>query len=182
MADLWKIIDLARVDNKPITPSASPEALKRVLDGLPTADVQDFLHEFDRKHIELNRWDLWDAGYVIHGGMSDDGFHYFRSWIIGKGRDCFEVALRNPEGLVPFLDNLEVDNELLEYVALEVLESRGIDPDPRDGIDGVADGEPLGERFDEDTVESRYPALAKLWAPKDPGPVSLWARIKRLFG
>lgn len=132
-----------------------------MLSLLSDEEVQEFMREFYRKLVELNRWDLWAAGYVICGGMSDDSFHYFRSWIIGKGRQCYETALLNPSSLVPFLDDPEVDNELLEYVALEVLEGRGIEDDPRAELEGDADGEPSGEPFDEETVDELYPALAE---------------------
>jgi len=43
--------------------------------------------------------------YVITGGMSDDSFHYFRSWILGKGRNLFEVAIKDPNELGPFVDD-----------------------------------------------------------------------------
>ena len=164
MADFWVTIDQARNAGGPSAPSASPEVLQKMLSKLPTEDVQEFAREFSRKLVELNQWDLWAAGYVINGGMSDDSFHYFRSWIIGKGRDCFEVAKMDPSGLLPFLDTAEVDNELLEYVANEELQSRGIDDDSS-GDDGPSpDDEPSGEPFDEDDVEDRFPVLARFAA------------------
>jgi hypothetical protein len=95
--------------------------------------------------------------------MSDDSFHYFRSWIIGKGRSVFNLAMENPDDLGPYVDNTEVDNELLEYVPLEILEGRNIDEHPRDRAERYADGAPLGEPFDEVTVGSSYPKLAKLF-------------------
>jgi len=82
---------------------------------------------FYEKLCDLNQWRLWAAGYVIAGGMSDDSFHYFRSWILGKGRDVFEVAMKDPDELGPFVDNNDVDNELLEYAALNVLNERTIE-------------------------------------------------------
>jgi hypothetical protein len=160
MADFWSLINQARVTGGPTGPSASPDALKKVLSELPPEAVQEFAREFSRKLIELNRWDLWAAGYAICGGMGDDSFHYFRSWIIGKGPECFEAAVKDPSGLLPYLDNSEYDNELLEYVALEVLESLGITEDPRDGEEGNPDDEPSGEPFDEDEVTDRFPHLA----------------------
>ncbi|KJY36516.1 DUF4240 domain-containing protein, partial [Streptomyces sp. NRRL S-495] len=33
---------------------------------------------------------LWSAAYVINGGCSDDGFDYFRGWLIAQGRGTFE--------------------------------------------------------------------------------------------
>jgi hypothetical protein len=80
----------------------------------------------------LNNWRLWAAGYVIAGGMSDDGFHYFRSWIVGKGKKVFDIAMKDPDELGPFIDDTEVDNELLEYVAVEIAKARKIGS-PRPG-------------------------------------------------
>ena len=92
--------------------------------------------------------------------MGDDSFHYFRSWIIGKGKQAFDLALKSPDGLAPLIDNNEVDNELLEYIALEVLEKKGINEDPRERADRSPDDEPAGEPFDEETVAQNFPKLA----------------------
>ena len=42
---------------------------------------------------------LWAAAYVINGGCSDDGFDYFRGWLLAQGRDVFERALADPDCL-----------------------------------------------------------------------------------
>lgn len=159
----WSLIDRARPEgaDAPTRPSASPEALRAVLDPLPNEEIAAFERFFYTELIRLNRWELWGAGYVIAGGMSDDSFHYFRSWLIGKGPAAVEQALSDPDGLGPYIDDAEVENELLEYVALEMLEGRGVEEDPRDDIEGNADGEPEGEAFDEDEVFAAYPRLAE---------------------
>ncbi|WP_217498085.1 MULTISPECIES: DUF4240 domain-containing protein [Sphingomonas] len=36
--------------------------------------------------IRSYRWDLWRAAKVAKGGVSDDGFEYFRTWLISRGR------------------------------------------------------------------------------------------------
>ena len=93
--------------------------------------------------------------------MGDDSFHYFRSWIIGKGKAVFEVAHTNPDELGPFVDTREVDNELLEYVPLNVLKKGGsIKEAPREQSDRSPDGEPEGQPFDEDTVVASFPKLS----------------------
>ena len=135
--------------------------MTRVLEGLSTSEIEDFDHAFGEKLCDLNHWRLWDAGYVISEGMGDDSFHYFRSWIIGKGKVVFEVALSNPDELGLFVDTRDVGNELLEYVPLNVLRKRGsIKEDPREQTDRSPDGEPEGEPFDEDTVVASFPKLS----------------------
>ncbi len=160
-AKFWSLIDRARGGSAPQLPSANDEELRRVLEALPIEDVQAFGRKFYELLCDLNNWRLWGVGYVMAGGMSDDSFHYFRSWIIGKGQDCVKSALADPDGVSDFVeDGCELENELLEYVAVEVCEAAGVD-DPRDAGERFPDDLPPGEPFDEDSVHELYPkALA----------------------
>ncbi len=158
--EFWSLIDQARMGQPE---SADPDSLGEVLDRLDDDGVLDFGHMYSEKLCDLNQWRLWGAGYVIASGMSEDGFHYFRSWIVGKGKDAFEAAMKDPDELGPFVDDPEVENELLEYAAIEILERRGIEEDPRDRSERQADGEPSGEPFDEDAVSDSFPKLARLF-------------------
>ena len=61
---------------------------------------------------------LWAAAYVLNGGCSDDGFDYFRGWLITQGRDVFERIVADPDSLaeVPIVrasaaDGIEFDCE-----------------------------------------------------------------------
>jgi hypothetical protein len=162
MIDFYDIIDAARGRPlSPLAPSADPDRLARELEKLDDGDLLTFGVAFNAELFRLNRWPIWDAGYVAAGGMSDDSFHYFRSWLIGKGRTAVDQVLSDPDGLVDFLDDAELDNELLEYVAIELLEERGVGPDPRDSSDESADGEPAGEKTeDADALDAAWPRLA----------------------
>lgn len=166
--DFYALIDAARRGASPKFPSADPDDLRDVLSELPDDQVAAFDTEFRRQLSRLNHWSLWDAGYAATGGMGDDAFHYFRSWLIGKGTEVVDLALTDPEQLVPYLDTDELENELLEYVAEEVLEDRGIDADDDVGIE-LVDAEPAGERFDEETSEERHPKLAAWWSEVSGG-------------
>ena len=161
--EFWGIIEDARrpTGRGPEDPSASADNLKKVLSPFSDSDLKEFMVAFIQRQLELNRWNIWGAGYVITQGMGDDSFHYFVSWIIGKGRACYEAALLDPDTLGDFVKvGEDVDNELLEYVAIELLDKRGL-PDPRDSVDGSLDeNDPQGEAFDEDTVNEDFPKLA----------------------
>lgn len=50
--------------------------------------------------------DLWCAAYIACGGCSDDGFDYFRGWLISQGRETFEAALRDPDSVVSALERI----------------------------------------------------------------------------
>lgn len=54
---------------------------------------------YDVYHKLSDRWLLWCAGNLFNEGLSDDGFHYFRSWLIGRGRDAFYEVMSNPDSL-----------------------------------------------------------------------------------
>lgn len=161
--EFWDIIHRAKGSLSPDSESLSPDELASVLEAYPTDDIYEFALAFNQMLVQLNKWDIWGAGFVICDGMDEDSFHYFRSWIIGKGRKCFETALRSPDDLIDFLGSeQEFENEQLEYVALDILEARGILDDPREeGED--ADTEPDGEPFDEETVDDQFPRLAALY-------------------
>ncbi|MBV6457859.1 MAG: hypothetical protein HONBIEJF_00979 [Fimbriimonadaceae bacterium] len=154
----WELIDKCRSGTGPLSPSAEPERLAEVLQVLSDGELTAFGSAFYHKLCDLNTWPLWGAGYVLAGGMSGDGFHYFRSWIIGKGEAAFKVARSDPDGISAFVeDDCALDNELLEYVATEIADERGL-PDPRDAEEHLSpDDEPSGESWDEDTVHLRYP-------------------------
>ncbi|TYB52801.1 DUF4240 domain-containing protein, partial [Nonomuraea sp. PA05] len=49
-----------------------------------------------------HRADLWGAAYLINGGCSDDGFEYFRCWLVGQGREVYEAALDDPDSLAEY--------------------------------------------------------------------------------
>ena len=42
---------------------------------------------------------LWAAASLINGGCSDDGFDYFRGWLIGQGREVFGRTVADPDSL-----------------------------------------------------------------------------------
>ena len=166
----WSFIDQARGEGAgPQSPSADPESLRTILEAESDETVSAFGLRFYEEVARLNQWSLRGAGYVIDGGMSDDSFHYFRSWLIGKGRTAVEQALRDPDGLVEYIEDPQgVDNELLEYVAVEIMESRGGE-DPRNAFSGERgpDDAPEGIPFDEESVDNAYPRLAARFTSAD---------------
>ncbi|MFC9245678.1 DUF4240 domain-containing protein [Streptomyces sp. NPDC057136] len=64
---------------------------------------------------------LWAAAYVINGGCSDDGFDYFRGWLIAQGREVFERTAADPDALaeVPIVRASAADG--LDLACEEVL-------------------------------------------------------------
>jgi hypothetical protein len=73
--------------------------LTEMLVQLPADDIVEWNHIFDRLAAQAYRTDLWAAAYLINGGASDDGFYYFRCWLIGMGRRVYESAIKHPDNL-----------------------------------------------------------------------------------
>ncbi len=102
--------------------------------------------------------EMWCAGYIMNGGCSDDGFAYFRNWVISRGKDVFQKAMENPDSLISEY-NEEVDEYEFEnfwYVALEAFENKT--------------GAELYDYIDDDNIttkESQYPEFDFTWKEED---------------
>lgn len=158
----WNLIEQARPVAEDPHASADPERLAAVLAPLEGGSVATFRREYVQALFNLYDWKVWNAGYLMVGGMSDDSFHYFRDWIIGRGKAAYETALSRPDDLGDYIgEYTEVENELLGYVSVEILEQREIE-DPADDIEYPED--PAGEPFDEDEPTQNFPKLtARFW-------------------
>jgi hypothetical protein len=87
-----------------VDPDAHAERLEKRLTKLKPEEILDFVHWWDTMMREAYQWDLWGAAYLINGGASDDGFHYFCNWLILQGRDVFQKAVTNPDTLADVVD------------------------------------------------------------------------------
>src|SRR5262249_3624297 len=94
----WQIVDAARLRAGADT-GARVEAVRAGLSGLPATELESFQRHYDEQIRRSYHWDLWGAAFVMNGGCSDDGFRYFRDWLVSEGRATFEAALENPESL-----------------------------------------------------------------------------------
>ena len=93
----WHII--ARSAQSDHDPHAHMEVLRGAIRGLSLEEIISFEAAFRRYLNEAYNWDLWGAAYVVNGGCSDDGFEYFRRWLVSRGRDVYEIAITSPDSL-----------------------------------------------------------------------------------
>src|SRR5262245_53974222 len=56
-----------------------------------------FERQFEKIHTGSCSWNLWGAAYLMNGGCSDDGFEYFRAWLMAQGRRTFEKAVEDAD-------------------------------------------------------------------------------------
>ncbi len=80
----WNIVDTARSNSADC--GEFNTALTIILNKLPHSQVKMFKNIVDAKIVELYRWDIWGIACIVNGGCSDDGFEYFRRWVITQER------------------------------------------------------------------------------------------------
>lgn len=156
----WEIIEEAKAKSGDDWESR-PESLKTILKTKNPEFIHKFCIEYHNKLIEGYRWDLWGAAYLINGGCSDDGFDYFRDFLISEGKRVFEAAISEPDSLAELSDLEEVELELYRYAidqAYEELTGNEMPP-----IDGDCPDMPTGEEWEEDELPSMFPKLAELY-------------------
>ena len=105
-----------------------------------------------------SQWDRSLEEAFIQAGASDDGFEYFRGWLLTRGRAHFERALGDAPAAVagaPRWGDLECEAVLeVPHEAYERVARRPLPPStvawPR---------APAGKQWTEETIEQVYPGL-----------------------
>jgi hypothetical protein len=106
----WSIIDLSLKENN----STEDQELFLIgeVEKLTPKEMIGFRLRTDKLLYDSYTSDLWCAAYIMEGGCSDDGFEYFRCWLISRGKDTFYKALDNPDSLI---DLVREGQELYEF-------------------------------------------------------------------
>ncbi len=76
------------------------EELANYLCNLPREHIVDFYLHFNRLVDKADIGDVYGAGSLLNQNyMSDDGFLYFRYWLISMGQVAYDQALANPDSM-----------------------------------------------------------------------------------
>lgn len=153
----WKIIEKSLKN----TSNQDEQELFLINDlgNLTPMQMVGFRLRTDKLLYDTYNSEMWCAGYIMNGGCSDDGFEYFRNWVISRGKETYYSAKQNPDNLIHEVnENLEMyDFEGFWYVALEAFK-RKTGKDLYDYIDSV--------NFK--TNEEHYPQFEFTWKEEDP--------------
>ena len=167
----WAIVQTA-VDEAGDDEDEYLEVVKRELSKLSLKEMIGFRLRTDKLLYDSYTSEMWCAGYLMNGGCSDDGFEYFRLWVISRGRKVYEAAMANPDNLIDYIgDDDEMDFfefELFWYVALEAFEE-AVDAELYDYVDD--------DNFK--TCEGNYPNFEFNW--EEDEPESMQKLCPRLF-
>jgi hypothetical protein len=136
-------------------------SVRRQLRNLPATEVMDCYRLFCQKMIDSQTWDLWGAAYLIHHGCSDDGFVYFRAWLISQGRAIYTAAVENPDSLAAVTSvDRDYHFELLYALPRQVYEELTGQDMPRLRLNWPAN--PSGKKWDFDDREEFAKRLPRL--------------------
>ncbi len=116
---------------------------------------------------EAYTWDLWGAAYLINGGCSDDGFAYFRAWLISCGQSVYSSALRKPDSLSSIVDPDRDDYEFEDLWGIAQVIYEETTGSEMPTVDFAWPAEPKGDRWDfddDEQVTRKLPKLAELYA------------------
>ncbi|MBO4207328.1 DUF4240 domain-containing protein [Micromonospora echinofusca] len=168
--EFWAVIERARTGADGRVGTIAERVTAELADRDP-AEIVGFDRHLARVLAASYREDLWGAAYLINGGCSDDGFDYFRGWLMAQGRAVFARAVTEPDSLaeLPVVRRAAATGEEFEggemlSVALHAYQRATgtelpTDPDPVPGpdLDGFWDFD------DEEQAQRRLPRLAALF-------------------
>ena len=161
-AQFWRLMEDAKKRSGGDC-EAQAELLRSSLLLLPAEAIAAFDKIFNEMRAVAYRWDLWGAAYLINGGGSDDGFEYFRWWLIGQGQATFEAALADPDSLADLIqDNIvwsdgEVECEEIGYAALAAYKEKTGQEMPAVGY--IHKSEPDGVQWEEADLDALFPRI-----------------------
>ena len=169
-SELWDLVETARSEvDDPSDADAVVEVLAAYLEERDPAVVVAFDAALRAVIDESYTTLLWAAAYLVNGGASDDGFDYFRGWLVAQGRDVFEAAVAEPDSLaeVPAVraamaDGEELECEAMLAVAWDVYETLTGDTLPDADRAALPQLEAMWDFDDEDEMRLHLPRLAAL--------------------
>ena len=152
----WNIVDSSIKNTK--NQDEQESFLVKEIEKLTPEQIIGFRLRTDKLLYDTYNSDMWCAGYIMNGGCSDDGFEYFRNWIISRGKDTYYKAKENPDSLI--LELVEGEDyyefECFWYVALTAFENKT--------------GKELYDYISDDfiTKEGNYPKFEFTWNEEEP--------------
>jgi hypothetical protein len=70
------------------------------IEKLTPKEIVGFRLRTDKLLYDTYSSEMWCAAYLMNKGCSDNGFEYFRCWVISRGKSVYYDAKSNPDSLV----------------------------------------------------------------------------------
>lgn len=81
----WNIVDLSFENTQ--NQDDQERFLVKEIEKLTPKQMIGFRLRTDKLLYDTYNSEMWCAGYIMNGGCSDDGFEYFRNWVISLGKE-----------------------------------------------------------------------------------------------
>jgi hypothetical protein len=172
--DFWQLIERSAAEGG--TKDEREEWLIATLSEREPAEIEDFAIRLQEMRDRIDHAGMWSAADAIADGCSTDGFWYFQCWLIGQGREAFELAAADPDAMagLPLVRRLATrprrrwdDEEWPEWESLAYVAGRAYGDD---------DGSALWEAVDARGVRLRSDPLKPDWSREHHFP-----RLRELF-
>ena len=176
----WKLIEDARAQ---VADAADGEAIAAraaaLLSAFPREEIVAAQRVLKGLLAASYRNSLWAAASLINGGSGDDGFEYFRGWLIVQGREVFEQSVADPDSLAdlpvigpPTPDRPPIECEETLYIAVRAYTAASGELIPADAFTIRYPEPDTGWDFDfgdRTKMERRLPRLTALCWPEVTG-------------
>jgi Protein of unknown function (DUF4240) len=97
---LWELIEAAAAQVRdPVDGEAVAVRAAMLLSARPRGEIVSADEVLWALMADSYRYPLWAAAYLVNGGCSNDGFEYFRGWLITQGRAVYERVMAEPDAL-----------------------------------------------------------------------------------
>ena len=111
--------------------------MEKLMDYEPK-EINEWKNILDFYHDLAKREQLWAACAAIGDHYTDDGFEYFRAWLISKGHDVYRNALQDPDTLAEInIPKNSAEFESFWYVANYAYDRKKVYD--KFGVEGVKD-------------------------------------------
>lgn len=119
----WTIIDSSLKETK--SQEDQEIFLTTILEQLSPQEIVGFRLRTDKLMFDSYTSDLWCANYIISNGAAEDGFDYFRCWLISRGKEAYYKVQQNPDALIDLVENepKAYDFEGFWYVAMNAFKN-----------------------------------------------------------
>ena len=154
----WEIISQSLKNSK--DQNEQEKFLIKEISKLTPKQMIGFRLRTDQLLYDTYNSEMWCASYLMNDGSSDDGFEYFRNWVISRGKEVYYQAKENPDTLISqekFGEDGIYEFEPFWYVANEAFKQK-TNKDLYDYID----------YYNFHTSEGNYPQFDFTWQETNP--------------
>lgn len=94
----WQTIENSRKDNGQ-SDDVFLKHIRNALDEMTASDIIEFQAYLNAYMKVVNFPAMWEAAALINKSCTDDGFEYFRAWLVSQGEHTYHEAFKDPDSL-----------------------------------------------------------------------------------